>query len=29
VPTGPGLGVEVRRDVIDRLTIRRSVVRPG
>jgi O-succinylbenzoate synthase len=29
VPTGPGLGVEVRRDVIDRLTTRRSVVRPG
>jgi O-succinylbenzoate synthase len=29
VPTGPGLGVEVRRDVVDRLTTRRSVVRPG
>jgi o-succinylbenzoate synthase len=29
VPTGPGLGVEVRREVVDRLTSRRSVVRPG
>ena len=29
VPTGAGLGVEVRRDVIDRMTTRRSVVRPG
>ena len=29
VPTGPGLGVEVRRDVVDRLPTRRSVVRPG
>ena len=29
VPAGPGLGVEVRRDVVDRLTTRRSVVQPG
>jgi O-succinylbenzoate synthase len=29
VPTGPGLGVEVRREVVDALTTRRSVVRPG
>ena len=29
VPTGAGLGVEVRRDVVDRLTTRRSMVRPG
>jgi O-succinylbenzoate synthase len=29
VPTGPGLGVEVRRDVVDSLTTRRTVVRRG
>ncbi len=29
VPTGPGLGVEVRREVVDALTTRRSIVRPG
>jgi len=27
VPTGPGLGVEVRRDVVDSLTTRRTVIR--
>jgi O-succinylbenzoate synthase len=27
VPTGPGLGVHVRQDVIDRLTIRRQSFR--
>ena len=27
VPTGPGLGVEVRRDVVDSLTTRSSVIR--
>ncbi len=29
VPTGPGLGVDVRREVVDALTTRRSLVRPG
>ena len=29
VPTGPGLGVQVRRDLVDRLTTRRTLVRRG
>ncbi|MCC7359410.1 MAG: o-succinylbenzoate synthase [Anaerolineales bacterium] len=29
VPTGPGLGVHVREDVIQRLTLRRQTYRPG
>ena len=29
VPTGPGLGVEVRTDVVDRLTAARRTLRPG
>ena len=29
VPTGPGLGVQVRRDLVDSLTTRRTLVRRG